>query len=507
MPNYGFAIDLRKCIGCHACTIACKAEHDIPIGVNRCWVKTVEKGTFPDTRRFFFPVLCNQCDAAPCVRICPTGALFKRRDGIVDLNGSSCIGCRACMEACPYDQLFIDPGTRTAEKCNFCANRVENQLLPSCVVVCPTGCRIFGDLDDPQSAVSQFARSLPLTVRKPEKGTTPKVFYMAAEESVIRPEIAARPLLFKEGQVLLRPLGSVEEDPSDPGHPRVDYDVPHEKPWGLDMAFYLLTKGIATGALLVGALLWWLGYRDTLTMLVAPTVALVFIVATAAILVIDLERPERFFYILTRPNWTSWLARGALVLTGFGGVATAWLFAGMLQQSAVISVLLPIAVLLSVLGSSYTAFLFAQGLARDLWQGPYAAVDLLAQSVIEGGAVLLAAAPFVTTNEVVYRVLAGTLALGIVMHLLLLGFEHLTPSPTLHHQLAIRSILRGAHARAYWGVAVLIGGIAPLVLLHFAPLTGGAWIPMSIAAGFAAIAGAFAWECIWVDAGQSVPNS
>ena len=75
VANYGFAIDLRKCIGCHACTIACKAEHDIPVGVNRCWVKTVEKGTFPDTRRFFFPVLCNQCVDAPCARICPTSCL------------------------------------------------------------------------------------------------------------------------------------------------------------------------------------------------------------------------------------------------------------------------------------------------------------------------------------------------------------------------------------------------------------------------------------------------
>ena len=120
VANYGFAIDLRKCIGCHACTIACKAEHDIPVGVNRCWVKTVEKGTFPDTQRFFLPVLCNQCEEAPCMKICPTGALFKRRDGIVDLNGESCIGCRACMVACPYDQLFIDPEH---------AHRREVQLL------------------------------------------------------------------------------------------------------------------------------------------------------------------------------------------------------------------------------------------------------------------------------------------------------------------------------------------------------------------------------------------
>jgi len=198
MPNYGFAIDLRKCIGCHACTIACKAEHDIPIGVNRCWVKTVEKGTFPDTRRFFFPVLCNQCDEAPCAKICPTNALFKRPDGIVDLHGDSCIGCRACMVACPYDQLFIDPNTHTAEKCNFCANRVENKLLPACVVVCPTECRIFGDLDDPASEVARIVQREAFTVRKPEKGTGPKIFYLGAEDSAIRPEAATRPLMFKD---------------------------------------------------------------------------------------------------------------------------------------------------------------------------------------------------------------------------------------------------------------------------------------------------------------------
>jgi Fe-S-cluster-containing dehydrogenase component/Ni/Fe-hydrogenase subunit HybB-like protein len=507
MANYGFAIDLRKCIGCHACTIACKAEHDIPIGVNRCWVKTVEKGTFPDTRRFFFPVLCNQCDAAPCVRICPTNALYKRRDGIVDLNGAACIGCRACMEACPYDQLFIDPNTRTAEKCNFCANRVENHLLPSCVVVCPTGCRIFGDLDDPNSGVSQFTGGLPVTVRKPEKGTTPKVFYMAAEESAIRPEIAARPFIFKEGEVHLRPLGAVEEDPEAPGHPRVDYDTPHEKPWGVDMAFYLLTKGIATGALLVGALLWWLGFDGPLTAIVAPAVALLFIIATAGVLVADLERPERFFYILTRPNWRSWLARGAFILTGFGAIATMWLAAGLLHQASIVSWLLPMAVLVSVLGSSYTAFLFAQGLARDLWQGPYAAVDLLAQSMIEGAAVLLVAAPLVTTDPPVPGLLAVMLALGIVAHLVLLAFEHLTPSPTLHHRLAVRSILRGAYAKTYWSVAIVLGGLAPLLILYVAARSGSAAAPLNAMAALTALGGAFAWEYIWVEAGQAVPNS
>ena len=506
MANYGFAIDLRKCIGCHACTIACKAEHDVPLGVNRCWVKTVEKGTFPDTQRFFFPVLCNQCDAAPCVRICPTNALFKRRDGIVDLNGGACIGCRACMEACPYDQLFIDPNTHTAEKCNFCANRVENQLLPSCVIVCPTQCRIFGDLDDPDSAVSHFARRLPVTVRKPEKGTAPKVFYMAAEESAIRPEIAARPFIFKEGQVLLRPAGAIEEDPVTPGYPRVDYDVPHEKPWGLDMALYLLTKGIATGAVLIAALLWWLGDRSTLTMLVAPSIGLVFITATAALLVMDLERPERFFYILTRPNWNSWLARGAFVLTAFGAVTALWLAAALAGWSAATRWIVPLAFPLGVLASAYTAFLFAQGRARDLWQGPFAAVDLLAQSAIEGSAVLLIAALFVRVDDSLYRTLAASLASGISAHLVLLLFEHLTPSATLHHRLAVQAITRGAYARLYWGIAIALGGVVPLVLLQIARTADGR-IALSAAAALAAVAGAWAWEYIWVEAGQAVPNS
>ena len=323
MPNYGFAIDLRKCIGCHACTIACKAEHQIPIGVNRCWVKTVEKDTFPNTRRFFFPVLCNQCDDAPCMSICPTNALFKRRDGIVDLHGDSCIGCRACMVACPYDQLFIDPNTHTAEKCNFCANRVENELLPACVSVCPTECRIFGDLDDEMSEVSQILKREATSVRKPEKGTKPKVFYIAADESVIQPEVATRPFIYKEGQVLLRPLASPAPDPQRPGDARVDYDTPHIKPWGLDMAIYLLTKGIATGTMLLSALLvFFYDDHSPLTTFVGPAISLVFLMITTILLVADLERPERFYYILVRPNWRSWMVWGAYFLTAQGAITT-----------------------------------------------------------------------------------------------------------------------------------------------------------------------------------------
>jgi Fe-S-cluster-containing dehydrogenase component/formate-dependent nitrite reductase membrane component NrfD len=502
MPNYGFAIDLRKCIGCHACTIACKAEHEIPIGVNRCWVKTVEEGVFPETRRFFFPVLCNQCDDAPCARICPTNALFKRYDGIVDLHPDVCIGCRACMVACPYDQLFIDPNTRTAEKCNFCANRVENELLPACVSVCPTECRIFGDLDDPTSEVAAIAQRQATSVRKPEKRTIPKVFYIGANDSVLRPEVAARPFMYKEGQVLLRPLGSPSPDGADPGLPRVDYDTPHEKPWGLDMALYLLTKGIATGAMLLSAILWALGDRSMVTRLAGPAISLVFIVATAALLVADLERPERFYYILVRPNRRSWMVWGAYFLTAHGAVSALWLAAGWFGFATVLTALVWPAILVSVLATCYTGFLFAQGLARDLWQGPQATFDLLAQAIAEGAAALLLVA--VVTGNASAPLLATTLAVAMMVHLALISFENLLmPSPTRHHRLAVGAIRRGAFARLFWGAAIVGGGLVPVALLVAA--RGSA--PVAIAGALLALAGSFAWEYIWVEAGQSVPLS
>src|SRR5438876_659425 len=359
MANYGFAIDLRKCIGCHACTIACKAEHQIPIGVNRCWVKTVEKGTFPTTRRFFFPVLCNQCEEAPCVRICPPRALFRRRDGIVDLQGDACIGCRACMVACPYDQLFIDPNTHTAEKCNFCANRVENELLPACVSVCPTECRIFGDLDDPASEVARIARLDAIAVRKPEKGTVPKVIYIGAEESAIR------------------------------------------------------------------------------------------------------------------PNWRSWMVWGAYFLTLQGAITAAWIGAAWLGIDGALTFLAWPAIVSSLLATCYTGFLFAQGLARDLWQGPHAAIDLLAQAVIEGSAVMLivlAVFPSARSGGNAAGPLVVALAAALFIHLAFLAVEQLTPSPTRHHELASRAIRQGAFASYFWGGAIVAGGLLPLALVAAASI-------------------------------------
>src|SRR5688572_6601126 len=185
--NFGFIIDNRKCIGCHACTVACKAEHEVPIGVNRTWVKYIEKGEFPDTRRLFSVMRCNHCADAPCVEICPTEALYTRKDGIVDFDDRRCISCKACTQACPYDSIYIHPETMTAAKCNYCSHRTDIGLEPACVVVCPEHAIISGDMDNPNTEISQLLARETVSVRKAEKGTNPKLFYIDGDKVSLNP--------------------------------------------------------------------------------------------------------------------------------------------------------------------------------------------------------------------------------------------------------------------------------------------------------------------------------
>src|SRR5580698_8361557 len=183
--RYGFVIDQDRCIGCHACTVACKEEHQVPVGVFRTWVKHIEKGEFPHTSRHFGVMRCNHCDESPCTTICPTSALYRRADGIVDFDNRRCIGCKACMQACPYDALYIDPNTNTAAKCNFCAHRVEKSIEPACVIVCPTQAILAGDLDDSGSNVARVVATRKVSVRKPQKGTQPKLFYVGIKATCL----------------------------------------------------------------------------------------------------------------------------------------------------------------------------------------------------------------------------------------------------------------------------------------------------------------------------------
>ena len=187
MTRLGFLLDSESCIGCHACTVACKAEHDVPLGVNRTWVKYIETGTFPDVNRHFSVMRCNHCDDAPCISICPTNALFRADNGVVDFDDDNCIGCKGCMNACPYDAIYINPVTNTANKCNFCNHRIEQGLEPSCVVVCPTHAIKVADLDNPADATTELIARSDTAVRAPEQNTQPKVHYRGADAASLDP--------------------------------------------------------------------------------------------------------------------------------------------------------------------------------------------------------------------------------------------------------------------------------------------------------------------------------
>jgi tetrathionate reductase subunit B len=176
--RWGMLIDLRKCIGCQACTAACKFENNIPTGVFRTWVPDVELGTFPDTKRAFLPRLCNHCERPSCIEVCPAGATWQRKDGIVEIDYDLCWGCGACVNACPYDARFINPVTKTADKCTFCSQRVDQGLLPACVETCVGGARQFGDLNDPNDPVTKQVLSEVVQQLKPDTGNEPRVFYI-----------------------------------------------------------------------------------------------------------------------------------------------------------------------------------------------------------------------------------------------------------------------------------------------------------------------------------------
>jgi Fe-S-cluster-containing dehydrogenase component len=171
-------IDLRTCIGCHACSVACKSEFDVPLGVFRDTVKYVETGTYPRAARHFIPVLCNHCADAPCLAACPTGAIVRLEDGQVVINEGDCNVNRFCMAACPYGAIYVDPQENVAQKCTFCEHRTTAGLEPACVEACPTRCRIFGDLDDPESAIARKVAANPVEVWKPEAETRPRVLYI-----------------------------------------------------------------------------------------------------------------------------------------------------------------------------------------------------------------------------------------------------------------------------------------------------------------------------------------
>ncbi|MDW7982619.1 MAG: 4Fe-4S dicluster domain-containing protein [Thermomicrobium sp.] len=510
--RYGFLIDQRKCIGCHACTVACKSENLVPLGVYRTWVKYVEKGTFPYTRRSFTVLRCNHCDDAPCVTICPTKALFRRPDGIVDFDQSRCIGCKSCMQACPYDAIYIDPMTHTAAKCNYCSHRIDQGLLPACVVVCPEKAIIAGDLDDPASEIHQLVAREPVSVRKPEQGTRPKLFYLGADEANLTPEVQTREngYLWAELRPDGRPAEAVRgtEFLPGPADARVAYDVWHPKPWGWKVASYLWTKSVASGAVAItGPLLALGGLADRpVFQLGAPLVGLLFVTITAALLIWDLKRPERFWYLLVKPNVTSWLVWGGYILLAFGVLAVLWAGSAWLGLDDLLPVLQWLALPAGIAAAGYTAFLFGQAEGRDFWQSPLLLPVLLAQAAVAGAAALLLLGPLGGATDGETRWAALILTGGLSALAVLVASELFSPHPNLHVAKTVALLTRGPYRGELLVVGLGIGVVLPILALLIG-WSSGALAGWGVAAAVGALIGLWSYERIWVSAGQDVPLS
>ena len=188
--RYGMLVDLRKCIGCQACTVSCSVENLPPLGQFRTTVLQYEvdfKGHPTPSAMVSLPRLCNHCDNPPCVPVCPVQATFQRTDGIVLIDNERCVGCGYCVQACPYDARFINHETQTADKCTFCEHRLEVGLLPACVESCVGGARVIGDLNDSESVISKTlaAHKDEIKVLKPGLGTNPHVYYIGLPDAFV----------------------------------------------------------------------------------------------------------------------------------------------------------------------------------------------------------------------------------------------------------------------------------------------------------------------------------
>jgi ferredoxin/formate-dependent nitrite reductase membrane component NrfD len=424
--------------------------------------------------------------------------MYRRPDGIVDFDKRVCIGCKACIAACPYDAIFINPDDHSAEKCNLCAHRLEVGLEPACVVVCPTEALLVGDLGDAGSRVADDVQRGAVTVRRPEKHTAPKVFYKGAHQATLDPLAAARP---RGGLFLWSEQGAGPQLVVS-GHPQegtaampavLAYDVPHRAPWDWRVSLYTWTKGMAAGAYLVPLLLLAVGAIDVSSALwqwAGPLVAAVFVGLTGLVLIADLEHPARFYLIFARPQWRSWLVRGAFVIAGYSAVLGVHLAGWWFGRPAIAAGAAWAGVPLAVMTAVYTAYLFAQARARDLWQNPLLPPHLLVQAVVAGAAVLVPVALWWAPQAV--TPVLDVLAVGVLVHLVFVAAEATQPHPTAHARLAAHEMTRGRYAPPF-----LLG----LVLLL--PVLAGPWVGSVVVP--LALLGLLAHEHAHVQAAQSVP--
>lgn len=489
--SWGTVVDLASCTGCHACSVACRAEFDRPGSDGRSHVRVTALGGGDGLRLRYAVNRCVMCEDAPCVRICPTGALSHRPDGIVDLDQDACLGCHLCQLACPYDAIGLDAARGVVEKCNLCAHRLEAGLEPACASACPTGAIRTSDLGDPDSAPSLALRDGLAITPRVELGTRPRMVYLGVSVEALDPLQARRPT---------RPTLAATEladgmggGPWASGAGALHYAPPQRVPWDWRAAAAAWSRGIAAGLFLAPGLLAVVGalpLDGVVWRLVAPVVALLYLLGSLGLQAWMSERPGRASLLATRPNVRSvaWMSLASQV--GFAMVLLVQLVAS-LARLRVEALTLAVGVPLSIAVVLLPGLALRECRGRELWTRSSQLPRLLLSAVTAGAAML---SPFVGLLSPEHSLVTGWLiALGCLATLGVWLYDTKRPPA-------------GANgARAAW--EMVHGGLRLWTVSAAALLTAGllgplmhAWVVPFV------LGGLLAYEHATLQAGQAVPQ-
>ncbi|MBT4431123.1 MAG: polysulfide reductase NrfD, partial [Nitrospinaceae bacterium] len=343
-------------------------------------------------------------------------------------------------------------------------------------------------------------------VRKPEYNTKPNIYYFKGSRQTLDPTVASQSGIYKQGEVDEQSQDVIPEWENKPGESRTVYDVFHKIPWDTKIIGYLMTKGISAGLLILSLIMWGLGFNSSLFSIWMPILSGLLLAGTGALLITDLRRPERFYYILIRPNWGSWMTWGTYFIALDGIFTVLWILSAMSGAEGAMNTLYWPTIVMGSLASIYTGFFFAQGAARDLWKGSENTVDIAVQTVVKGAAGLIFFATiFPISGKIPALVFLGSILAGsLMLHLAILLFStliHRFGSAPLER--AVDLLVSGPLKCEFWGGAIAMGCAIPIMLIWWLGMGGMG----ALLAAILATAGAYYWDRVWVKAGQAIPLS